>query len=91
MRERLETYFDPSDLLLRLSEFLNDDTYDEWLNDWATSIGLGLNILFVLARGTSSSGIKKGSDDVFADPGASKGSGWLSWFVCVHIALFKHG
>lgn len=76
LMQRLKAHLDPHDLLLWLSEELNSDTYEEWLRDWATPIGIGLNLVFILARGASSRG---NSDDVFGD---SNGSGWLSWFVC---------
>lgn len=79
--ERIKAYLDVHDLLLWLSEELNDDTYDDWLKLWATPIGAGLNILFILARGASNKSSGKG-DDVFGDDG-SGGSGWFSWLVCV--------
>lgn len=87
LRERLQTYLDPYDLLLRLAELLNDDTYDEWLNEWAIAIGLGLNVIFIFARGTSKAGSSTGRDDVFADPNSSNGAGWLSWFVSISSAI----
>lgn len=76
--ERIKAYLDPYDFLLWLSEELNDDSYDEWLNVWATPIGIALNITFVLARGASKPGVGRG-DDVFGED--RNGSGWFSWLV----------
>ena len=84
LSERIKAYLDPGDLLLWLSEELNDDAYDEWLKDWATPIGICLNILFILARGASKPGSGRGVDDVFGDIDGRSGSGWFSWFVCIH-------
>lgn len=79
LSDRIKEYF--NDLFLRLSEELNDDAYDEWLKDWATPAGIALNILFILARGASRTGVTRGRDDVFGDAEGSGGSGWFSWFV----------
>ena len=76
--ERIKAYLDPYDFLLWIAEELNDDAYDEWLKIWATPIGIGLNIGFILARGASRP--HSGSDDVFGDDGR-KGSGWFAWMV----------
>ena len=80
LSERLKAYLDPYDFLLWLSEELNDDTYDEWLQTWATTLGIAMNFVFVLARGASKAGTSQGSDDVFGD-NESQGSGWFSWMV----------
>lgn len=80
--DRIKAYLDPYDFLLWIAEELNDDAYDEWLKVWATPIGIGLNIVFILARGASKPG--SGNDDVFGDDG-SKGSGWFEWMVSAYI------
>ncbi|KAK4499387.1 hypothetical protein PRZ48_009901 [Zasmidium cellare] len=82
--ERIKAYLDPYDLLLWIAEELNDDAYDEWLKIWATPIGIGLNIGFILARGASRP--YSGSDDVFGDDGR-KGSGWFAW-MCAFLVHF---
>lgn len=81
LSERIKAYLDPYDFLLWLSELLNDDAVSDWLKDWATPIGVGLNILFILARGASKSGGSSGDDDVFGNIDVGGGSGWLSWVV----------
>ncbi|EMC93626.1 hypothetical protein BAUCODRAFT_37311 [Baudoinia panamericana UAMH 10762] len=76
--ERMKAYLDPYDLLLWFAEELNDDVYDEWLQAWATPIGVAFNIIFILARGASKAGQVRSRDDVFGEAGSS---GWLAWFA----------
>ena len=87
--ERIQTYLDPGDFLLWLSEELNDDTHEDFLNSWAIPIGIVLNFLFILARGSSSPGDSRGSDDVFGDIDGKRGSGWFAWLVSIseHVSL----
>lgn len=79
--ERIKSYLDPYDFLLWLSEELNDDLYDEVLKAWAVPIGVGLNFLFIVARGASKPGESRDRDDVFGDYEGKRGSGWFSWLV----------
>jgi len=79
--ERIQAYLDPGDFLLWLSEELNDDAHEDLLNSWATPIGIALNFLFILARGSSNPGDSRGSDDVFGDIEGKRGSGWFAWLV----------
>ncbi len=80
LTERITAFLDPYDFLLSLSELLNDDGISEWLKDWATPLGIAMNIVFILARGSSKSGSRSRGDDVFGD-NAAGGSGWLSLLV----------
>ncbi|KAK5708696.1 hypothetical protein LTR17_020467 [Elasticomyces elasticus] len=84
--ERLKAFLDPYDFLLWLSEELNDDTYQEWLKDWATPLGIALNIVFILARGASKAAQPRSRDDVFGDVDGSKGSGWFVWLTVIKSA-----
>jgi hypothetical protein len=82
--ERITAFFDPLDFWLFVSEELNDDAYEELLNNWATPIGIALNAVFIIARGASA-GKSAGSndlfgDDVFTDFDGKRSSGW---FACV--------
>jgi hypothetical protein len=81
--ERIQAYLDPWDLLLWLSEELNDDAHEELLNNWATQIGVALNFLFIIARGASKPGDSRGSDDVFGDIDGKSRSGWFAWLVSI--------
>ncbi|KAF2864427.1 hypothetical protein K470DRAFT_254077 [Piedraia hortae CBS 480.64] len=77
LRERVRAYLDPFDWLLWLSELLNDDGFDEWLQRWSSWIGVGLNVAFVIARSYDGRATNSIRDDVFGDD--TSGSGWLSW------------
>lgn len=81
--ERIQAYLDPGDFLLWLSEELNDDAHEDFLNSWATPIGIALNFMFILARGSSNPGDSRGSDDVFGEIDGKRGSGWLAWLVSI--------
>ena len=83
LTERIKDYLDPGDLLLQLAETLNDDTYDEWLNNWATLIGIGLNVLFVFVKLANKPSLGSSKDDVFGDldDRNGSGSGWFGWLV----------
>ena len=61
-----------------LSEELETSDWEEWQKEWATPIGVGLNLVMLIAR-ANTGGISSGHDDVFADD--LQRGGWLSWFV----------
>lgn len=88
LSERIKAYLDPYDVLLWLSEYINDDAYEEWLKLWAIPIGLGLHIVFILAQGASKTAPTKRGDDVFGEDGSS-GSGWFAWVVSVQLLKVK--
>ena len=77
MLERLSDYLNPYDFLLWLSEELEANGWDQLEKEWATPIGLTLNIVFIVARANTSQ--KSTSyDDVFGDvPGVA----WTTWLV----------
>nr|OQO20561.1 hypothetical protein B0A51_10437 [Rachicladosporium sp. CCFEE 5018] len=79
--ERIKANLDLGDIWLWISEELNDDTYDELLKEWATPIGIALNIVFVIARGASSPSVSRGSEDVFGNSESRRGSGWFTWLA----------
>lgn len=86
--ERIQTYLDPWDFLLWISEELNDDAHEDLLNNWATPIGVAVNFLFIVARGSSKSNDSRGSDELFGDEGGkSLGSGWFAWIVSIPVLL----
>ncbi|WPG99872.1 Hypothetical protein R9X50_00269200 [Acrodontium crateriforme] len=82
LKDRIKAFLDPEEFLFWLSEQIHDDTFEELLKEWATSIGVGLNILFIIARGASTASTSSGLDDVFGegDEGVS-GSGLISWIA----------
>ena len=83
LMKRIKDHLDPYDFLLQLAETINDDAYDEWLKGWATSIGIGLNVLFILAKLANKPSIERGRDDVFGDFEGKSGSGWFGWIVSI--------
>ncbi|GAB7363707.1 hypothetical protein MBLNU230_g4275t1 [Neophaeotheca triangularis] len=83
LMDRLKAYLDPYDLLLWLAEELNDDGVEDWLKEWSTPIGLGLNVFFILARGASSpnSNSRNRNDDIFGEFDTTRGTGWFTWLA----------
>ena len=82
LAERLQAYLNPLDFVLWLSEELDSSDWDQWQKDWATPIGVGLNIIFLIARANSGPSMHR-ADDVFAD---DDGYSWWSWFVSASLA-----
>jgi hypothetical protein len=79
--ERIQAFLNPLDFLLWLSEELDTNGWDRLEKEWAIPIGVGLNIVFLVARANASLGARR-YDDVFGEP--TGGSGWLGWLVsCV--------
>lgn len=90
LSERIKAYLNPYDWLLWLAEEINGNDWDEELKDYAWVMGIGINVLFMVARANSGSGSSSHSDDVFGD---STGPGWLSW-ICsfiVHLLSLVSG
>lgn len=81
LTERLQTYLNPLDFLLWLSEELDCSDWDQFEKEWAAPLGIGLNLVFLIARANSRGYRDQAYDDVF---GEDVGTNWLSWFVsCV--------
>lgn len=81
--ERIKSYLNPADFLLWLSEEFDSSDWDSWQKDWATPIGVGLNLIFLIARANSGTSTRRG-DDVFGD---DEGYSWWSWLVCAFQPL----
>ncbi|KAF3394584.1 hypothetical protein F1880_004842 [Penicillium rolfsii] len=89
LAERISSYLNPWDFLLWLSETIEGYDWDQLEKDWGLTIGVTLNLVFLLARANSRSSGSKAIDDVFGD---DDGMPWLSWlaFVVVHtLALIS--
>lgn len=76
--ERVKAFLNPLDFLLWLSEELDANGWDQLEKEWAIPIGLGLNVVFLIARANSNHAARK-YDDVFGE--STAGSGWLGWLV----------
>jgi hypothetical protein len=77
LSERLKSYLNPYDFLLWLSEELEANGWDQLEKEWATPIGLTLNLVFIISRANTA---KRSTsyDDVFGDiPGVA----WTTWLV----------
>lgn len=79
LSERIQAYLDPVDWLYWLSEELEGTEWDQAQKEWATPLGLLLNVVFVIARANSASTTRPSGDDVFGDDVAY--TTWSSWFV----------
>lgn len=86
LTERIITYFNPYDFLLWLSEELETNDWDQFEKDWAFSLGVGLNVVFLIARANSRASSSNAVDDVFGDEG---GTPFLSWIVCLFPVIPK--
>lgn len=78
LMERIQAYLNPWDFLLWVSEEIDGHDWDQMEKDWGLSIGVGLNLIFLIARANSRSSGGKAFDDVF---GEDEGVPWLSWLV----------
>jgi hypothetical protein len=89
LTQRLQDYLNPYDWALWLSEEFESSDWDDWARQHSTYVGLGLNVIFVLARANVDNGSRRGGDDVFGDYDPySRGTGWLGWFVGLPIYIF---
>lgn len=78
---RIQAYLNPWDFLLWLSEELNSNELEDTLKQWATPVGVVINVIFMVARANVGAGRSKQADNVFGDYHERNGSGWLAWFV----------
>ena len=77
--ERIKAYLNPLDFLLRLSEEMDSTDWDQWNRDWASPIGIILNIVFLVSRANMAYRMSRPRDDVFGDDTAY--TPWMTWFV----------
>ena len=63
-----------------VSEELNSNDWDDFSKNYSLSIGVALNIVFIVARANSNSSSSSRGDDVFGDYG-NTGTGWFAWIV----------
>jgi hypothetical protein len=79
LSERIKAYLDPWDWLMWASEELNSNDWDEFAKSYATTLGFGMNVVFMIARANAGKSKSEG-DDVFGDLKRNS-SGWFKWFV----------
>ncbi|KAG8531649.1 uncharacterized protein KY384_003280 [Bacidia gigantensis] len=81
LRERIQAYLDPWDFLFWLSEKLDSSEWDQLQKEWATPIGILLNLAFLVARANSKYALSPTDDDVFSDE--LYRARWSTWLVRV--------
>lgn len=81
LTERIKAQLDPWDFLLWLSEELNSNEWQESLAQWASPVGVVLNIIFMISRANVGSTSSSIADDIFNDYHERRGTGWLGWLV----------
>lgn len=86
LAERIKAWLNPLDLLLWLSEEIDANGWEQFEKDWATTLGVVLNLVFMIARANSRTSGSQALDDVF---GEEAGVSWLSWLVSRLLQLFK--
>ncbi|KAF2188658.1 hypothetical protein K469DRAFT_748399 [Zopfia rhizophila CBS 207.26] len=86
LSERIAAYLDPWDWLMWASEELNSNDWDDFAKSYAFSLGVSMNILFIIAKANAGGSSSSKGDDVFGDSGSS-GSGWLKWFLSLIILV----
>ncbi|KAF8541318.1 hypothetical protein BDD12DRAFT_520060 [Trichophaea hybrida] len=81
--QRISSYLNPFDFLLRLATDYEAFDWDNWQNTWGTPLGILLNMFCLIARGQADNFRRAGADDVFRrSPGSSSMAAPLSYFVC---------
>lgn len=79
LKERIQAWLSPADWLIWLSEGLNSGDWEEVAGQWAPTIGVALNVIFMIACANSVS--DDHNDDVFGDYFERRGSGWFLWLA----------
>jgi hypothetical protein len=80
LTERIKAYLDPMDWLMWASEELNSSDWEDFAKSYAISLGLAMNVLFVVAKANANASSTGKADDVFGEPKGT-GPGWLKWFM----------
>lgn len=84
LAERIKSYLNPLDFLLWLSEEIDANDWDQFEKDWSLTLGVILNLVFLIARANSRPTGSRAVDDVFGDDG---GAPWLSWLASFVVHL----
>ncbi|KAL8944371.1 MAG: hypothetical protein Q9211_000605 [Gyalolechia sp. 1 TL-2023] len=85
LAERIKAWLNPLDFLLWLSEEIDSSDWEQWQRNWSNTMGIALNIVFLIARANTGSRSRRRDDDVFGDDESYGGFVvWLATFV-VHV------
>jgi hypothetical protein len=80
LAQRVQSWFNISDLSLWLLEELNSRDWEEFDKRWSTPLGLTLNIIFIILRANSTP--TSNGDDIFEDNNGVTGA-LVATIVCV--------
>ncbi|KAL8798582.1 MAG: hypothetical protein Q9182_006556 [Xanthomendoza sp. 2 TL-2023] len=88
--ERIRARLNPLNFLLWLSEGFDSSDWEQWQKDWSITIGLGLNITFLVARANIGSRSRRRGDDVFGDDDIYTGfTDWLAGLIVYTLSLLS--
>ncbi|KAI4245981.1 MAG: hypothetical protein L6R40_002197 [Gallowayella cf. fulva] len=88
--ERIRAWLNPLDFLLWLSKEFDSSDWEQWQKDWSKTIGLVLNITFLVARANAGSRSRRRGDDVFGDDDSYTGfTAWLAIFTVHTLSLLS--
>ncbi|KAI4204858.1 MAG: hypothetical protein LQ350_000924 [Teloschistes chrysophthalmus] len=92
LTERISALLNPLDWLLRLSEGFDPNDWEDWQKYWSSTIGIALNILFLIARANTGATSRGRGDDVFGDDEPSVGLiTWLAKVLVYILSLLSFG
>ncbi|KAL9636585.1 MAG: hypothetical protein Q9204_002203 [Flavoplaca sp. TL-2023a] len=83
--ERIGGWLNPLDLWLWLSEGFDSSDWEQWQKDWSITIGMALNITFLIARANSGARSRRRGDDVFGDDDSYTGFAACLTTFAVHV------
>ncbi|KAL4987239.1 hypothetical protein BDW68DRAFT_112602 [Aspergillus falconensis] len=86
LAERIKSYLNPLDFLLWLSEEIDANDWDQFEKNWATTLGIILNLVFMIARANSRTSGSQAFDDVFGEEVGVSYLSWLASFI-VHFLI----
>ncbi|KAF1939645.1 hypothetical protein EJ02DRAFT_456752 [Clathrospora elynae] len=78
LSERIKAYIDPSDWLIWLSEELNSYDWEDFAAAYSLYVGIGANLVFILAQANSSASTSDDDDGIFSEV---QGPGWIKWLT----------
>ncbi|KAL4777872.1 hypothetical protein BDW60DRAFT_221439 [Aspergillus nidulans var. acristatus] len=86
LAERIKSYLNPLDFLLWLWEEIDANDWDQFEKNWATTLGVILNLVFMVARANTRTSGSQAFDDVFGEEVGVSYLSWLAAFI-VHFLI----
>lgn len=85
LAERIKAWLNPVDFLLWLSEEIDSSDWEQWQKNWSNTMGIALNLVFLIARANTGSRSRR-RDDVFGDDESY--GGFAAWLVYTGLLTF---